>query len=174
MLDDARWIELKDVNRRVNRSIVAKREHGGVLDEQWLISPKAGNCHDYAVTKRHELLARGWPSGSLLLAEAVVPGGEYHLTLIVRTDDGDFVLDNLDPNIRPWSQTRYRWLRIQSPTNPRFWATIEAGSVLMRGVQDLLIGEQPDDDGGDDRQKSVAGEENQQGKAPSLSHLARY
>ena len=65
-------------------------------------------CHDYAVTKRHELLTRGWPSRSLLLAEVVVPWGEHHLILVVRTSDGDLVLDNLNPGIKSWSRTPYK------------------------------------------------------------------
>jgi predicted transglutaminase-like cysteine proteinase len=94
------------------------------LGERWLIAPRIGECHDYAVTKRHELLERGWPSRSLLLAEVVVPWGEHHLVVIVRTDKGDLVLDNLNAGIRPWSNTPYKWVRIQSPGDPNLWMTI--------------------------------------------------
>jgi len=95
-----------------------------VLAEEWLISPDAGDCNDYAVTKRHELLARGWPARLLILAEVVVPSGEHHLVLVVRTNAGDLLLDNLNANIRPLSAARYGWVRAQSPENPKFWSTI--------------------------------------------------
>ncbi len=59
-LDDTRWNELRDVNGEVNRSIRFERNLGGIAAERWLISPGSGDCNDYAVTKRHELIARGW------------------------------------------------------------------------------------------------------------------
>jgi hypothetical protein len=71
-----------------------------------LIAPKTGNCNDYAVTKRHELLSRGWPSRALLLAEVIVPSGERHLVVVVRVKQGDFVIDNRNADIRPLEQDR--------------------------------------------------------------------
>ena len=52
------------------------------------------------MTKRHELMARGWPARSLLLAEVVTNWGEHHLVLVVRTRTADLVLDNLDADIK--------------------------------------------------------------------------
>jgi predicted transglutaminase-like cysteine proteinase len=123
-LTEARWTELMAVNRDVNRAIVPQRNLGGVLTEEWLLSPKAGDCNDYAVTKRHELLARGWPSRTLILAEVVIPRGEHHLVLVVRTAEGDVVLDNLTYDIRPVATSRYRWVRAQQQDNPKFWSTV--------------------------------------------------
>jgi predicted transglutaminase-like cysteine proteinase len=118
--------ELLEVNRFVNRAIIPRPDRAGILDERWHLLPQAGACHDYAVTKRHYLLAHGWPSRALLLAEVVVPSGEHHLVLVVRTDAGDLVLDNLAAAIRPWLRTPYRWVRIQSPANPIFWSTVSS------------------------------------------------
>ena len=94
------------------------------LTEEWLISPSAGDCKDYAITKRHELLARGWPSRALLLSEVVIPSGEHHLVLIVRTKNVDLVLDNLNGDIQSVANRQYHWVRIQSPQNPKFWARV--------------------------------------------------
>jgi predicted transglutaminase-like cysteine proteinase len=123
-LTDQRWSDLVSVNAQVNRSIRPEPNLEGVIGEKWLISPKAGDCNDYAVTKRHELLARGWPSRSLLLAEVVVPSGEHHLVVVVRAQEGDLILDNLNSGVRPWFRTPYRFVRIQSPGNPSFWAGV--------------------------------------------------
>lgn len=123
-LTPQRRADLMAVNAQVNRSIAPERNYGGILAERWLISPKSGDCNDYAVTKRHDLLARGWPSRALLLAEVVTTWGEHHLVLVVRTRGGDVVADSLNANIRPWSSTNYTWVRVQSPLNPRFWSTI--------------------------------------------------
>jgi predicted transglutaminase-like cysteine proteinase len=112
------------VNREVNRAIRPQKNVNGVMAEEWLVSPRAGDCNDYAVTKRHKLLARGWPSRSLLLAEVVIPSGEHHLILVVRSREYDFVLDNLNSKVRPVSQVRYEWVRAQQTKNRRFWCTI--------------------------------------------------
>jgi predicted transglutaminase-like cysteine proteinase len=122
--------ELNEVNREVNREIVPKRNEGGVLAERWLVAPESGECHDYAVTKRHELLARGWPSRSLLLAEVVVPSGEHHLVLVVRLADLDLVLDSLNANIRPVGQTPYQWVKVESPYDPKFWFAVNVPQQL--------------------------------------------
>ncbi len=113
-----RWSELVKVNAQVNRSIRYERNVIGISAERWLIHPRGGDCNDYAVSKRHELLARGWPSRALLLAEVVTTWGEHHLVLVVRTAKGDFVLDNMNANIRPWSKTPYRWLRMGEEARP--------------------------------------------------------
>jgi predicted transglutaminase-like cysteine proteinase len=130
----ARLNELNSVNRQINRDITPQPNLGGLATEVWIVSPRAGECHDYAVTKRHELLARGWPSSALLLSEVVVPSGEHHLVLVVAMKDQDtaevtnLVLDNLNANLRPVGLTPYRWLRMESPDNPKFWANVSVPS----------------------------------------------
>jgi predicted transglutaminase-like cysteine proteinase len=123
-LTPLRWADVAEVNSEVNRLIRPERKPGGVVEQQWLLFPKSGDCNDYAVTKRHELLKRGWPSGALLLGEVATARGEHHLVLVVRTHRGDLVADNLTADIKPWSATGYVWVRIQSPVNPRFWSTV--------------------------------------------------
>jgi predicted transglutaminase-like cysteine proteinase len=124
-----RWNELKRVNGQVNRAIVPQRNTAGLAGEKWLISPKYGDCNDYAVTKRHELLVRGWPARSLLLSEVITRSGEHHLVLVVRAQDDDFVADNLNNEIRSWSDTPYQWYRVQSPANPMYWSNVARATV---------------------------------------------
>jgi predicted transglutaminase-like cysteine proteinase len=133
--------DLNDVNRKVNRDIVPEVTSGNGATEQWVIAPPAGDCKDYAITKRHELLARGWPSRALLLSEVVVPDGEHHLVLVVRTKDVDVVLDNLNANIRPVAMTyrQYQWIRIETPQNPKFWARVRAPGA----VQSAMLSDSP-------------------------------
>ncbi len=128
-LTAARLAELRDVNTDVNRSIRFEHNDGGIGAERWVIAPKTGDCNDYAVTKRHDLIARGWPARALLLAEVVTSWGEHHLVLVVRTRNGDLVADSLNYEIKPWSQARYQWVRIQTPAKPAFWATIAKAQV---------------------------------------------
>jgi predicted transglutaminase-like cysteine proteinase len=131
-LTAARWAELVRINAAVNRAIIPQPNTRGLAGEKWLISPRTGECHDYAVTKRHELLALGWPERDLLLSEVVTSWGEHHLVLVIRTSDGDFVADNLNPNIRIWTKAPYQWVRIQSPGNPMIWSTMMGATARAR------------------------------------------
>ncbi|MCA1387989.1 transglutaminase-like cysteine peptidase [Bradyrhizobium sp. NBAIM08] len=123
-LTKGRWAELKAVNRAVNRAIAPQPNELGLAGEAWIVNPDRGDCNDYAVSKRHELLQRGWPARVLLLSEVVTSSGDHHLVLVVRARSGDLVLDNLTPEIKSWSQVPYGWVRMQMPSDNRLWATI--------------------------------------------------
>lgn len=129
-LTEVRKAELAIINRNVNRSIKPSDKVIASADDVWLVSPHEGKCTDYAITKRHELLARGWPGYSLLLAEVVIPSGEHHLVLVVRTREDDVVLDNLNEDVHPISAIHYKWVRAQQPNNPRFWAYINVSRPI--------------------------------------------
>jgi predicted transglutaminase-like cysteine proteinase len=53
---------------------------------------------------------------------------------VVRTDAGDLVADNLNADIRPWTETSYQWIRIQSPDDPLFWRTVAPMTVLAQSL----------------------------------------
>ena len=57
-MNEKRWDDLKIVNNKVNRDIVYVRNNLGYAGEKWILSPTGGDCNDYAVTKRHELIER--------------------------------------------------------------------------------------------------------------------
>jgi predicted transglutaminase-like cysteine proteinase len=123
-LTSERAAQLRDVNQEVNASIRPEPNLEGLRGEKWLLHPASGDCNDYAVTKRHDLIAKGWPPRSVLLSEVVTTWGEHHLVVVVRTFSGDLVLDNLTGQILPWSKKSYRWVRIQTPKNPSYWASL--------------------------------------------------
>lgn len=124
-----RWDELVRINAEVNAAIEPSANLAGLTGERWEIDPSQGDCNDYAVTKRAHLLRKGWPARSLLLSEVITREGEHHLVLVVRTRQGDFVLDNLTREIRPWSRAPYEWVRIQVSRSPSLWAKLgSAGS----------------------------------------------
>ncbi len=118
-----READLAAVNQRVNRRI-----HGVEADANnpWKIvygdeayTERDGCCHDYALTKRAELLGLGWPPEQLLLAEVMYEGAQYHLVLIVVMPDGrELVLDNMRPGIVPWAECGYPLVRRQCAANP--------------------------------------------------------
>lgn len=121
-LDAARWSELVEVNRAVNRHIRPQNDVPGA--DVWTVGADVGDCDDYAVEKRKELADRGWPTAALSLAVAFLRDGEGHLVLTVRTDRGDFVLDNLEAAVKPADRVGYRWVARQSALHPRLWVRV--------------------------------------------------
>jgi predicted transglutaminase-like cysteine proteinase len=115
--------ELLDrVNRRVNGDIApVRKSYGQNLQETWTIAPFTGDCNDYAVTKRHELLQSGLPARALRLAVVKTKAGSGHLVLLVATTRGELVLDSLTEAIVPWQSTNYQWMNIQSASDARIW-----------------------------------------------------
>ena len=117
------------VNRDVNGAISpAVKGYGSDLQDSWTISPGVGDCNDYAVTKRHKLLQSGLPAKALRLSVVKTATGIGHLVLVVVTTKGDLVLDNLTETIRPWQNTDYHWLKIQSSADARLWYEVKAAS----------------------------------------------
>jgi predicted transglutaminase-like cysteine proteinase len=115
------------VNRSVNRTIRPINDQasaGNGAGDDWELSPRQGDCEDFAITKRHRLIALGWPSSALRLAVATTPWGEGHAVLVVRTDRGDLVLDNRTNSVRDFQKTGLRFVKIQSAENPRRWLAV--------------------------------------------------
>lgn len=131
--------QLVVVNDAVNASIRPRiKPYRSSLAFGWELAPSEGDCNDYAVTKRHELMSKGLPSSALRLAVVRTPSGQGHLVLVVSTTRGDLVLDNLAPAIRHWSETHYSWLKIQSGVNPRLWHVAMVPAVPDQSARDRL------------------------------------
>ena len=128
-----RWRKMNLVNDSVNAAIAPKTKPDR-FHAYWAVGPLEGDCNDFSVTKRHELLNAGWPSSSLLLAEVrLISTGEHHLVLVVRGLGTDWVLDNLKPDIVSLAATRdeYALVRIESSENPQYWTTTTRDQILQ-------------------------------------------
>jgi predicted transglutaminase-like cysteine proteinase len=124
---------LRRINDSVNMAISPKlKSYGEDLQDNWTIGPASGDCNDYAITKRHALLEGGLPAKALRLSTVKTTSGIGHLVLVVATTKGDLVLDNLTESIRPWQDTDYRWLKIQSAADARFWYEIRTPVAMSQ------------------------------------------
>lgn len=107
MPDDA-FYELDRLNYAVNRAITPEMptltaEHS---INYWQVLPDggAGPCIDYALTKRHRLIAQGYPSGAFSIAVVHTdrsPAEIYHAVLVARLGAKLYVLDNLTNQVSP-------------------------------------------------------------------------
>lgn len=123
-LPPARLATLREVNRRVNDAIKPMSDQKSFgRREYWTANAKAGDCEDYALTKRRALMARGFSPEHLLLTMAR-RRGEAHTVLVVRTRDGDFVLDNMRQDVLPVDRTSLGYVKMQSERNGAHWVSI--------------------------------------------------
>jgi len=118
--------DLVRINRWVNDSIkpVTDVEHWGVVERWSYPDDGKGDCEDYVLLKRRMLMQAGWPREALLITVVRDKKGEGHAVLTVKTDRGDFVLDNQAEEILLWSDTGYRFVKRQSQSNPNVWVAL--------------------------------------------------
>jgi predicted transglutaminase-like cysteine proteinase len=122
-MDEKAWKDLVRINKWVNANIkpMTDTDHYGMV--MWWRYPDdgAGACHSYALLKRRILIHAGWPREALLMTIVREENGDGHAVLTVRTDKGEFILDNLNENILLWSETPYRYIKRQSQADPNVW-----------------------------------------------------
>lgn len=125
-LTPALWNSLQDVNNSVNVMIepVTDEDLWGKI-EVWSYPTNRGDCEDFVLLKRKLLMEQGVPASNLLITVVRQRNGEGHAVLAVRTDRGDFILDNLEPRIKSWEKTDYRFLKRQSERNTSSWVSIQ-------------------------------------------------
>ena len=128
------WTVVKEVNESVNYAVLPMTDyeiHG--KEEVWSYPDVVGDCEDYVLLKRAMLIERGFSASDLLITVVRKPNGEGHAVLTLRTSDGDFVLDNLEDDIKPWTATPYTYLKRQASFHAGRWVDIENGDELMVG-----------------------------------------
>lgn len=132
----ALWQDVNAINVSVNRAIQPMNDfdiYG--RDEVWAYPDdrNVGDCEDYVLVKRKMLAEDGIALSNLLITVVRKPDGEGHAVLTIRTDKGDYILDNLSDTVKPWSKTRYRFLKRQSSEHTGRW-------VSIRGDTNTLVG----------------------------------
>jgi predicted transglutaminase-like cysteine proteinase len=118
------WRTLQKVNVDINKAVnpITDIEHHGVA-ELWSFPQNGkGDCEDYALLKRKQLSDMGLPRRALLMTVVIDEQGG-HAVLTVRTNRGDFVLDNKRNAILSWDETGYRFVKRE--------AQIKGGWVAM-------------------------------------------
>jgi len=120
---DQRLEQLRAVQDEVNRRI----DPTGAVEVAWHYAANGkGTCVQYAMEKRRQLMALGWPAASLQLATVTTRRGEGHLVLVAATTQGELVLDNLRHDITPWQMLPYRWIARQQGASLAQWVSINA------------------------------------------------
>ena len=110
--------EIARINVEVNADMVYREDAPGT--DVWTVGAYEGDCEDFVLAKRAELLARGIPVEATRIALLwVIEGGEHvgHAVLLVETDRGTVALDNPrvgNPSGGIWAVTSVEGMRIES------------------------------------------------------------
>ena len=123
------WATIIAVNNSVNTSVQPRTDMEMWGKEEVWSYPDSGfgDCEDYVLEKRRELMQAGVPAGDLLITVVRQPNGDGHAVLTVRTSLGEFILDNLQPKVMAWTDTDYTYLKRQSTRNSGVWVSINDG-----------------------------------------------
>lgn len=110
------WKTIVATNNGVNREIeaITDEDHWGVVDRWDLPTDGKGDCEDYALLKRKRLAEAGIPRRAMLMTVVIDEENAGHAVLMIRTNRGDFILDNKRNAILPWSQTGYVYVKRES------------------------------------------------------------
>jgi predicted transglutaminase-like cysteine proteinase len=125
-LTAAKYREIEQVNSEINTAVTPITDlelHGKA--EVWAYpSGNKGDCEDYVLAKRRSLIQLGFPESTLLITVVRDENNEGHAVLTVRTDKGDFILDNKRRDVMRWADTPYTFVKRQSERNPLVWISL--------------------------------------------------
>jgi predicted transglutaminase-like cysteine proteinase len=126
VMTQAAWRDLLRVNRWVNETVkpLTDMDHWGVVEKWSLPTDGYGDCEDYVLFKRKLLIDAGWPREALLITVVRDRQGEGHAVLTVKTDKGEFILDNQNESVVAWTETGYRFVKRQSQKDQNVWVSL--------------------------------------------------
>jgi predicted transglutaminase-like cysteine proteinase len=110
------WQQIISVNQRVNTTIkpLTDMEHWGVPDRWDIPTDGRGDCEDFQLLKRKLLAEAGLPRRAMRMVVVVDDEAQGHAVLMIRTDRGDFILDNKVSTVLPWHRTGYVFVKRES------------------------------------------------------------
>jgi predicted transglutaminase-like cysteine proteinase len=131
IISDSDYNFIRKVNLDVNKEIEPKNDIENYEMEEWWDYPeKYGDCEDYALLKRRRLIEAGFSANHLLLS-VVKNGEEGHAILIITTNRGNLILDNLTDEILRLEDTSYLYHSRQSGNKEQAWVKMKDYEVLL-------------------------------------------
>lgn len=126
VLSPKTWADMVKVNAWVNDAIkpITDLEHWSLVERWNYPDDGYGDCEDYVLLKRRMLMQAGWPREALLITVVRDKKGDGHAVLTVKTNRGEFILDNQESQVFPWNKTGYRFVNRQSQANPNVWVSL--------------------------------------------------
>jgi predicted transglutaminase-like cysteine proteinase len=129
------WTMLVTVNRHVNKTVTSlpdplhwaqdeARPGQDVVDRWDLAEDGYGDCEDHQLLKRKLLAGLGFPRRAMRMTLVLDSEKSGHAVLMIKTDHGDFILDNLTNEILSWDETTYVFVKQEGQDNPQKWVKL--------------------------------------------------
>ncbi|MBD2750346.1 transglutaminase-like cysteine peptidase [Microvirga sp. BT688] len=127
------WLLLASVNQWVNATIKPRADvdRWGMEDHWDFPRDGYGDCEDYQLLKRKLLVRAGLPARALRMTVVLDEAATGHAVMLVRTDRGDFILDNKRSDILPWHETGYIYIKRESDEGVD-WVWLGAAASLHK------------------------------------------
>ena len=127
------WALLNKINLHVNQTIepMTDRAHWGVNDRWDYPDDGKGDCEDIQLLKRKLLAEAGIPRRAMRMTVVIDKRDAGHAVLTVRTDRGDFILDNETDLVLPWNKTGYEFVKREGSDGPAW--------VALGGDQERIV-----------------------------------
>jgi len=125
------WSLIRELNAWVNGSVRYQRND----TEEWAYPVNAiGDCRGIALLKRRVLTENKIPRPALALAAVLDSEKRGHVVVVMRTNRGEFVLDNQHNEVRHWSRARVEFLMRQEYGCPAQWVALSPLVAQLPGV----------------------------------------
>jgi predicted transglutaminase-like cysteine proteinase len=134
-LDERVWNAIVAINKHVNAAVSPQEDidHWGVIDRWDYPDDGYGDCEDYQILKRRLLVEAGLPRRALRMVVVLDELGAGHAVMAVRTEQGDFILDNKRDAVLPWHQTGYVYIKSEGDTSLA-WVSLRNQVVVTSAV----------------------------------------
>ncbi len=119
------WNQIVQTNRQVNKKIqpMTDQDHWGTADHWDLPTDGYGDCEDYQLLKRKILSEKGLSHRAMRMTVVIDEEGEGHAVLMIRTTQGDYILDNKTNAILSWNETPYTYVKQEGNENQQ-WVSL--------------------------------------------------
>ncbi len=89
-------------------------DHWGIVERWDMAEDGRGDCEEYVLVKRKRLVEAGIPRRALRVVVVIDEENAGHAVLMLRTDRGDYILDNKRNAVLLWHQTGYIFVKRES------------------------------------------------------------
>lgn len=122
------WNDIESANILANtmvKQITDQEAHG--TEEKWVsFNPQTarnmqGDCEDVNRLKISLLKDMGYPDSAMRLVTGFLADGGGHAVVVLKTNQGDFILDNMHDSILPVEEVAMTFRSMQSPTHSGQW-----------------------------------------------------
>ncbi len=133
------WAAMNEINDLVNSSITPQRDIDQFgKDEYWVTADRSGDCEDMVLLKMKLISERlNIPKNHFSLAYVDYEQG--HAAMIVYTDLGDFVLDNIHPDVVRVDEYPYPIIAVTYPGNFSSMVKVEIQQVDLGAMATASI-----------------------------------